>query len=82
MVMVGYMIKRRHFRWLNIRHTVINMVSFDSLIVPLDGKKGRLTSFSKVFFQKILDCRSIWLTLDDEYHECYQHQTRLSTMSG
>ena len=68
MVIMGYMINRRHFPWLNIRHTVINVVSFDSLI-HLDGKKGPLTRFSKPSFQKILDCRSIWLTLENEYHD-------------
>ena len=30
------------------------------------GKKGPLTSFSVVLYQKILDCRRIWLTLDGE----------------
>ena len=45
------------------------MASSGSCLIHFDGKKGPLTSFSKVSFQKFLDCRSIWLTLDGEYHD-------------
>ena len=45
------------------------MASSGSCLIHFDGKKGPLTSFSKVSFQKFLDCRSIWLTLHGEYHD-------------
>ena len=45
------------------------MASSDSCLIHFDGKKGPLTSFSEVSFQKFLDCRSIWLTLDGENHD-------------
>ena len=45
------------------------MASFDSCLIHFDGKKGPLTSFSKVSFQKFFYCHSIWLTLDGEYHD-------------
>ena len=51
MVIIGYMINRRHFPWLNIRHTVINMVSFDSLI-HLDGKKAHSQDLVSLLFKK------------------------------
>ena len=41
------------------------MASSDSCLIHFDGKKGPLTSFSAVSYQKCLDCR-IWLTLDGE----------------
>ena len=44
----------------------VNMASSDSCLIHFDGKKGPLTSFSAVSYQKILDCRRIWLTLDGE----------------
>jgi hypothetical protein len=34
--------------------------------IHFDGKKGPLTSFGVVSYQKYLDCRRIWLTLDGE----------------
>jgi hypothetical protein len=36
------------------------------VLTHFDGKKGPLTSFSVVSYQKCLDCRRIWLTLDGE----------------
>ena len=45
------------------------MASSSSCLIHFDGKKGPLTSFSTVSFQKFWDCRSIWLTLDGEYHD-------------
>ena len=44
----------------------VNMASSDSCLIHFDGKKGLLTSFSVVSYQKFLDCRRIWLTLDGE----------------
>ena len=44
----------------------VNMASSDSCLIHFDGKKGPLTSFSMVSYQKCLDCRRIWLTLDGE----------------
>ena len=45
------------------------MASSGSCLIHFDGKKGPLTSFSKVPFPKNLNCCSIWLTLDGEYHD-------------
>ncbi|XP_028419097.1 uncharacterized protein LOC114544759 [Dendronephthya gigantea] len=45
------------------------MASSDSCLIHFDGKKGPLTTFSDVSFQKFLDCRSIWLTLDGEHRD-------------
>jgi hypothetical protein len=42
------------------------MASPYSCLIHFDGKKGPLTSFSMVSYQKCLDCRRIWLTLDGE----------------
>ena len=44
----------------------VNMASSDSCLIHFDGKKGPLTSFSVILYQKFLDCRRIWLTLDGE----------------
>jgi hypothetical protein len=48
------------------------MASSDSCLIHFDGKKGPLTSFSAVSYQKCLDCRRIWLTLDGEEHSVAQ----------
>lgn len=45
------------------------MASSDSCLIHFDGKKGPLTTFSEVSFQKFLDCRNIWLTLDGEHRD-------------
>ena len=45
------------------------MASSNSCLIHFDGKKGPLTSFSEVSFQKFFYCRSIWLTLDGEHRD-------------
>ena len=47
----------------------VNMASSDSCLIHFDGRKGPLTTFTEVSFQKFLDCRSIWLTLDGEHRD-------------
>jgi hypothetical protein len=42
------------------------MAFSDSCLIHFDGKKGPLTNFSVVSYQKVLDCSRIWLTLDGE----------------
>jgi hypothetical protein len=44
----------------------VNMASSDSCLIHFDGKNGQLTSFSAISYQKFLDSRRIWLTLDGE----------------
>ena len=44
----------------------VNMASSDSCLIHFDGNKGPLTSLRAVSYQKLLDCRRIWLILDGE----------------
>ena len=46
------------------RLAFVNMASSDSCLIHFDEKKGALTSFSAVLYQRFLVCRRIWLTLD------------------
>jgi hypothetical protein len=41
----------------------VNMASSDSCLIYFDGKKGPLVWFR---IKNFLDCRRIWLTLDEE----------------
>ena len=54
----------------------VNMASSDSCLIHFDGKKGPLTSFSVVSYQKFLDRRRIWLMLDGEERNVAQRSLR------
>ena len=57
------------------------MASSDSCLIHFDGKKGPLTSFSAVSYQKYLDCRKIWLTLDGEERNVAQRSLQFVSES-
>ena len=54
----------------------VNMASSDSCLIHFDGKNGPLTSFSAISYQKFLDCRRIWLTLDGEERNVAQRSLK------
>lgn len=53
------------------------MASSDTCLIHFVGKKGPLTTFSEVSFQKFLDCRRIWLMLDGEHLEVARKSLKL-----
>ncbi len=57
------------------------MASSDSCLIHFDGKKGPLTSFSVVSYQKYLDRRKIWLTLDGEERNVAQRSLQFVSES-